>query len=166
MPLLTVPEEKRIWQLVAEYYRRAQSPWTPYAPDRLIGGFHMGTLAINFEMGVNRISLHNPWAVDLWPGSYALRVPDEWSMSDFHQGYSASWVAFVIGYTNALGADNPVTAPAVLDEDGNVSAGGGSGATGDGTDLPEWVRAYVAWLQQQIERYGEVRYRNVRPPHP
>lgn len=160
MPLLPVPREQRIWQFLAEFYKPPNNPWAAFAPDRKMGAFHMGTLAINFEPGtVNQMSLHNPWAIDLWPTAYPLRVPDEWAMTDFPDGYDPSWVAYVIGYSLNLGVEDPITTPGVIGPDGRTPP------SNEG-ELPAWVAAYVAWLQQQLDRYGEIRVRQLRPEHP
>lgn len=152
MPVIVIPREKRWWQIVAEEYRPANDAWAKYAPDRQIGALHTGTLAINFEPGINPVSLHNPWAMDLWPGGYHLRIPDEWAFEDFPDGFTPEQVAAWLGYTLEPGADNPLVGPSPIPQ-----------GILDDPDMPYWVRAYVTWLRQQIARYGEIRVRQTEP---
>lgn len=147
--LRRVEKNKRLWQVVAEHYNPPSDPWAIYAPDRRIGAFHAGTLAINFQPGGNPITLHNPFCIDQWPGGYPLRVPEEWSMNDFHDGYDPFWVAAIIGYTLEVGADDPLVEPLRFGDEGQ--------------ELPRWVEAYMTWLKQQMDRYGEVQVRMLRP---
>lgn len=152
MPLRLVPFDKRLWQVVAEAYQPPGDPWKIYAADTSIGQLSAGTLALNFAMGVNTLTLHNPWVIDQWPGAYPLRVPDSLALVDFHPGYDPSFVAFVIGYTLTRGAEDPIVPPRVPTR-----------TTNERPDLPQWVQNYVDFLLLQIERYGEIKVRNLRP---
>lgn len=154
MPIIVVPENKRLWQVVAEEYRPAHSAWAKYAPNARIGAFHAGTLAINFEPYVNPISLHNPWSLDLWPNGYHLRIPDEWAFEDFPNGFTPEEVAEWLGYSLEIGADNPIIDRLPIPQ-----------GIWEDPDMPYWVKAYVEWLRQQIARYGEVRVRQTEPEH-
>lgn len=144
MPIHLVPEGKRVWQEVAEAYRPPNDPFALYAQDERIGVYHAGVLAINFQMGVNTLSLHNAWTVGDWFGPYPLRVPAQERIEGFPRMVTPQEAADAIGY------DIPASEGGVVTQ---VTAG---------DDVPEWVRAYLGWLQNQIDKYGYVVRREVR----
>src|SRR5690606_16083890 len=93
-----VPEGRRIWQEVAEAFRPPNDPFALYAQDERIGTLHAATLAINFEMGVNTLSLHNAWNVGHWFGPYPLRIPDEERVTTFPRMVTPEEAAEAMGY--------------------------------------------------------------------
>jgi hypothetical protein len=139
-----VVEGRRIWQEVAEAYRPPNDPFALYAQDERIGTLHAATLAINFELGVNTLSLHNAWNVGDWFGPYPLRLPDAEWVETFPRMVTPEEAAEAVGYE-------------VPASERNIQVG-----VGFGDDAPEWVRAYRAWLLGQVERYGSVVRRETR----
>jgi len=77
MPLVPVPEGRAIWQQVAEAYRPPNDPFSLYSQDEQQGVLHAATLAINFELFVNALPMHNAWSAGHWFGPYPLRIVDE-----------------------------------------------------------------------------------------
>lgn len=138
-----VPEGRRIWQEVAEAFSPPNDPFALYAQDERIGTLHAATLAINFEMGVNTLSLHNAWTVGDWFGPYPLRIPDEERVATFPRMVTPMEAAEAIGYE---------VPPSVR----------GVTPSGIDADAPAWVRAYQGWLLNQIELYGSVVRRETR----
>lgn len=139
-----VPEGRRIWQEVAEAFRPPNDPFALYAQDERIGTLHAATLAINFEMGVNTLSLHNAWNVGHWFGPYPLRIPDEERVTTFPRMVTPEEAAEAMGYE--IPPSSGVSIPNL----------------GFETDVPAWVLAYRNWLLNQVELYGSVVRRETR----
>lgn len=141
--IFRLPEGQQVYQAVAELLASAKTPYTVYAPDREMGRNVAATLAVNFQVGVNPLTLHNPWAIPEWPGGYPLRIPEEQFLETFPMGGTPRQVLHNIGYPPI--GDAPVPLPE--------------------EPLPAWVQAYFNWLQNQIDRYGHVKRYQVKPDY-
>lgn len=144
-----VPQGQRIWQAVASAYRPPNLPFALYGDDERMGAYHVGTLGINFCLDVNTLALHNAWMVGEWFGGYPLRIPDEGRAATFPRMLSPQQAADGIGYDlgqptadELLERTRPPVRPA---------------------PIPEWVAAYYAWLENQVDIYGVVVRREQRP---
>lgn len=137
-----IPQGQRIWQSVAAAYRPPNDPFALYAQDEEIGKLHAGTLAINFEMGVNTLSMHNAWMVGDWFAPYPLRLPPEDRMDVFPNMVTPEQAAQLISY------EIPLTAA--------------SAQQAAEADVPAWVLAYRGYLLNQIDQYGFIVRRQTR----
>lgn len=144
MPLVPVPDGRAIWQQVAEAYRPPNDPFSLYSQDEQQGVLHAATLAINFELFVNALPMHNAWSAGHWFGPYPLRIVDEERLALFPRLVTPEEAAEVIGYT--IPPSERTVRSGALDLDG----------------IPEWVRAYRYYLQRQVERHGRVVRRELR----
>ena len=99
MPIFIIPHRQRIWQAIASAYRPPNNPFALYAEDERIGKYHAGTLGINFQSGVNTLSLHNAWLTGYWPGGYPLRIPSEGRAASFPDMISPWTAASGMGYS-------------------------------------------------------------------
>jgi len=147
MPVEIIPNGERIWQSVARAYRPPNRPFALYAEDERIGEFHAGTLAINFQVGVNTLSMHNAWLTGDWFGGYPLRLPQEGRFATFPSMVTPQQAADGIGYSLVPGSA-PIVPPV---------------PTIPQADVPAWVQAYYNYLQNQIDVYGYIVRRELRP---
>ncbi len=86
MARVKLNHNEKLWQGVARWYKPAASAWAKYANDKYIGTYMMMVYAVNFQPGVNGLSLDNPWAIDTFEGGYELFVPEETSRESFPKG--------------------------------------------------------------------------------
>lgn len=146
MPIFIIPHRQRIWQAIASAYRPPNNPFALYAEDERIGKYHAGTLGINFQSGVNTLSLHNAWLTGYWPGGYPLRIPSEGRAASFPDMISPWTAASGMGYS-IIPNTEPLVPPVVVRHG----------------DVPAWVQAYFNYLQNQVDIYGVVVRRERRP---
>lgn len=144
-----VPTGQRIWQAVAQAYRPPNLPFALYGDDERMGAYHAATLGLNFQLGVNTLSLHNAWLTGDWYTGYPLRIPNESWMVTFPRMLTPQEAANAIGYDISPPTEDGLlesTRPAVRP-----------------SDVPAWVQAYVDWLLNQVDMYGSVVRRESMP---